>query len=163
MNHKDHEDHKGKPFFFVVFVIFVVLLFVRSSWFVRPPTRRPADRSRESGQPAVVRALLAQRADANAREVDGTTALHWAVRSDDRATVAALLKAGADVSATNRYGVTPLSLAATNGNAAIVDALLDAGRRREQRVARGRDGADDRGADGRAARWSRRCSTTAPT
>ena len=79
------------------------------------------------GQGAAVRTLLAKRADANVREADGTTALHWAVRSDDRPTVAALIKAGADVSATNRYGVTPLALAATNGNAEIVDALLNAG------------------------------------
>ena len=79
------------------------------------------------GQGAAVRTLLAQHADANARAADGTTALHWAVRSDDRPTVAALIKAGADASATNRYGVTPLALAATNGNAGIIDALLDAG------------------------------------
>ncbi len=127
MNHKGHEDHKARLSFFVVFVIFVVFVFCSV------PAVRAADvdarliEAAKAGQPAVVRTLLAQRADANAREADGTTALHWAVRSDDRPTVAALIKAGADVSATNRYGVTPLALAATNGNAGIVDALLDAG------------------------------------
>jgi ankyrin repeat protein len=110
------------------------------------------------GQGAVVRTLLAQRADANAREADGMTVLHWAVRSDDRQTVVALIKAGADVGATNRYGVTPLALAATNGNAEIVDDLLKAGPTSTAR----RQGASalmtPRGS--RAA--VKRCSTTAP-
>jgi ankyrin repeat protein len=79
------------------------------------------------GQPATVRSLLGQHGNANAREVDGTTALHWAVRADDPATVLALVKGGADVSATNRYGVTPLALAAVNGNETIIEALLKAG------------------------------------
>jgi len=63
----------------------------------------------------------------NAREADGTTALHWAARADDLATVQMLLRAGADANVANRYGVTPLSLAATNGNPAIVEALVTAG------------------------------------
>jgi ankyrin repeat protein len=81
----------------------------------------------KQGQHAAVRALVAQRADANAREVDGTTALHWAVQSDNAQTVSVLIRAGANVNATNRYGVTPLSLAATNANVGIVEALLNAG------------------------------------
>src|SRR3954465_8978545 len=114
MNHKDHEDHKGHLPFFVTCVIVVVLVFGSVSA-VRAATDADARliEAAKAGQPAVVRTLLAQRADANAREADGTTALHWAVRSDDRPTVAALLEAGAAVSATNRYGVTPLALAAT--------------------------------------------------
>ena len=63
----------------------------------------------------------------NAREADGTSALHWAVRANDLSLVQALLRAGADAKATNRYGVTPLSLGVRNGNPAIVDALLKAG------------------------------------
>jgi len=74
-----------------------------------------------------VRALLARRADVNAPQVDGMTALHWATYHDDPAVTAALLRAGANVTAANRYGVTPLSLACTNGNAAIVEILLKAG------------------------------------
>src|SRR5437763_490933 len=58
---------------------------------------------------------------------DGTTALHWAVRSDDLPAVQRLLRSGANPSAANRYGVTPLSLAAANGNAAMIEALLKAG------------------------------------
>jgi hypothetical protein len=42
----------------------------------------------------------------NAREADGTSALHWAARSNDLVLVQALLRAGADAKAVNRYGVT---------------------------------------------------------
>ena len=42
-----------------------------------------------------VRTLIQQRADVNAPEVDGTTALHWAARAGDAELVAALLRAGA--------------------------------------------------------------------
>jgi ankyrin repeat protein len=65
--------------------------------------------------------------DVNAREPDGTTALHWAVRADDTEEVRRLLKAGARAEVVNRYGVTPLALAAANGNAAILDLLIAAG------------------------------------
>jgi ankyrin repeat protein len=81
----------------------------------------------KSRNKTVVQTLLQQRVDVNASELDGTTALHWAVRADDAATVDALLRAGAKVKTANRYGATPLSLASTNGNAAIIETLLKAG------------------------------------
>ncbi|HEY4870175.1 MAG TPA: ankyrin repeat domain-containing protein, partial [Candidatus Dormibacteraeota bacterium] len=84
----------------------------------------------KAGNRDAVRALLktpAGAADVNAREVDGTTALHWAVRTNDVETAEMLLAAGAHANVANRYGVTPLWLAATNGNAVIVEALLKAG------------------------------------
>src|SRR5262249_54336297 len=74
-----------------------------------------------------VRSLLQKKADGNAPQADGTTALHWAVRFDDVDTVDALIRAGANVSAANREGATPLQLAALNGNAATIDTLLKAG------------------------------------
>jgi len=76
---------------------------------------------------AAVQSLVRSRADVNATEGDGTTALHWAVDADDLQMVTALIKAGARATVANRLGVTPIVLAATNGNAAIVDALLKAG------------------------------------
>ena len=76
---------------------------------------------------AAVRALIAKKADVNAAQVDGATALHWAVHRDDFDLVDVLLKAGAKPNVTNRTGATPLSLAALYGNPRIVDALLKAG------------------------------------
>ena len=76
---------------------------------------------------ARVRALLEQRVDVNAPQVDGMTALHWAAYQDDLKTAKLLMDAGVNVKAENRYGVTPLSLACTNGNAALVESLLEAG------------------------------------
>jgi ankyrin repeat protein len=76
---------------------------------------------------ATVRQLVKQRADVNAPQPDGMTALHWAVYHDHQQTVDLLIGARADVKTANRYGITPLSLACTNGNGAIVDRLLEAG------------------------------------
>jgi ankyrin repeat protein len=82
----------------------------------------------KSGDHDAVRALLKRpHADVNAREADGTTALHWAARDDDEESVRLLLRAGAHADVSNRYSVTPIALAAANGNAAILDLLIDAG------------------------------------
>ena len=74
-----------------------------------------------------VRSLLQKNADVNAPQVDGTTALHWAVRYDDLDTADLLIRSGARVSTANREGVTPLQLAAMNGSASMIDKLLKAG------------------------------------
>lgn len=76
---------------------------------------------------AAAKALLKQRVDVNAPDVDGTTALHWAAHYDDLATVKLLIAAGADVRAANRYGVTPLHEASTVADVAMIEALLKAG------------------------------------
>jgi uncharacterized protein len=74
-----------------------------------------------------VRTLIEHHADVNQPQVDGMTALHWAVYHDDFETAKLLINAKADVKAANRYGVTPLLLACQNGREAIVRLLLDAG------------------------------------
>ncbi|MBI2188356.1 MAG: ankyrin repeat domain-containing protein [Acidobacteria bacterium] len=76
---------------------------------------------------ALVRTLLAARADVNTAQVDGMTALHWAVYHDEAEMAGLLVRSGANVNATNLYGVPPLSLAAMNGNGALVRLLLEAG------------------------------------
>jgi ankyrin repeat protein len=76
---------------------------------------------------AAVRALIQQRADVNAAEADGTTALHWAAHTDDMAAARLLVDAGARVAAANRYGVQPLTLACINGNTGMIELLLRAG------------------------------------
>jgi uncharacterized protein len=105
-------------------VIAAVLLAANLS--AASPDVRLVDAVKHSDK-AAIKALLPQRLDLNAQDVDGSTALHWASRKDDLETAAALIKGGANVKAANRYGVTPLSLACINGNAAMIELLLKAG------------------------------------
>ncbi len=79
------------------------------------------------GDKATVQKLLQQKADVNAQQIDGATALHWAVQSNDLQLAALLLHEGAKPAAANRVGATPLLLAAQNGNAAMIERLLAAG------------------------------------
>src|SRR6188508_1352833 len=92
-----------------------------------PQDAPPLIEAAESGDRVAVSRLLDRGAAVDTRAVDGTTALHWAVRADRLDTVRVLLESGADASAADRYGITPLYLAAENGNAAVIAALLDAG------------------------------------
>jgi ankyrin repeat protein len=87
----------------------------------------PLATAAKNGDAAAVRALLQKKVDVNAPEVDGTTALHWAVHKDALDIVDLLIRAGANVKAANRYGAAPLTLACTNGNAEIALRLLKAG------------------------------------
>jgi len=74
-----------------------------------------------------LRSLLKQRADVNATQPDGTTALHWAAHWNDVEAVNLLLRAGANANAKNRYGATPISEAVSSGSKELVEALLVAG------------------------------------
>jgi ankyrin repeat protein len=89
----------------------------------RPPLLEAA----KNADVAAVRALVGQRADVNAAEADGTTALHWASYRDSADLVDTLLKAGARVNAANDLGATPLWIACLNGSGGIVRQLLTAG------------------------------------
>jgi ankyrin repeat protein len=79
------------------------------------------------GDREAVRTALARKADVNAAQVDGTTALHWAVERDDGELAELLLTAGARVSARTREGVTPLQLAAINGSGRMIGRLIRSG------------------------------------
>ncbi|MEP7353392.1 MAG: ankyrin repeat domain-containing protein [Acidobacteriota bacterium] len=79
------------------------------------------------GDKAAIRTLIAQKADINAAQADGATALHWAVFKSDKELVDLLLKSGANPKAANRDGSTPLWLACVNGDGAILSSLLNAG------------------------------------
>jgi ankyrin repeat protein len=81
----------------------------------------------QRGDLEAVRSLIRARSDVNKAEADGTTALHWAIRSNNLQMADMLVKAGANVQAINRYGIPPLTLAAENGSAPAVDLLLKAG------------------------------------
>ena len=79
------------------------------------------------GDREAVRAALARKADVNAAQVDGTTALHWAVERDDVELAELLLTAGARVSARTRERVMPLQLAAINGSVGMLGRLIRSG------------------------------------
>ena len=76
---------------------------------------------------AEINTLLAQDADVNEPQPDGTTAVHWAAHHGDVDLLNRLIAAGGAVQAMNRYGVTPIWQAASNGHAAVVEALLRGG------------------------------------
>jgi len=90
------------------------------------------------GDSAAVRALITQGADVNARQGDGSTALHWAVYKGNIAMMEALIAAGADVKAATREGATPLYLASVNADAAALAALLKAGADANQPLRQGK-------------------------
>ena len=104
------------------------MLFVSSLGAAGPVDQgaRLADAVQRRDRQAVL-SLLKQRADVNAPQSDGATALHWAAYLEDADTTALLIRAGAKVDTPNNYGVTPLALASANGNAAVIDQLLKAG------------------------------------
>jgi ankyrin repeat protein len=80
-----------------------------------------------SGDRAGVTAMLGRRADVNAAEADGTTALHWAIRLGHEDLARQLVAAGANTTIRNRYDVTPLGLASESGSAELVTLLLARG------------------------------------
>ena len=82
----------------------------------------------QNGNLAVIQTLIKEKADVNAPQGDGTTALHWAAYREDVPMARSLIQAGADAKARTRLGsVTALHLAATTGNPQLVDLLLKAG------------------------------------
>jgi uncharacterized protein len=103
----------------------IVLLSV-AAWGATTNEPRLADAVKSANADAV-RSLLAQHADVNAAEADGSTALHWAAQRDNLEIADLLIAAGANAKAQTRYHVTPLSLACTNGNAAMIEHLIKAG------------------------------------
>ena len=105
------------------FLLAVLVLGVATT---HAATSEVADAARRGDRKAV-QAALARKADVNATQIDGSSALHWAVERDDVEMTDLLLRAGARVGARTREGVTPLQLAAVNGSAPLIDRLLKAG------------------------------------
>ena len=86
---------------------------------------------------AQLKQLIATKADVNAAQKDGTTALHWAAYHGDASAAAALIGAGASPAALTGTGMTPLELACERGNADLVRLLLDAGADANQPLSHG--------------------------
>jgi ankyrin repeat protein len=101
----------------------LAVLLMGAGGSIRPPLVDAA----KSADREALRALLAEKANVNAAEADGTTALHWACYGDDLEAAESLIRAGANVNAATDLGVTPLWAASQNGNATIVRKLLEAG------------------------------------
>jgi len=89
------------------------------------------------GDKAAVEALIRAKADANALQADGATAIQWAAYRNDLELAQLLIAAGANVNTPNHDGATPLSLAAENGSAAMIEKLIEAGADPNQRLANG--------------------------
>lgn len=79
------------------------------------------------GDIAAVSALIQQKADVNAPQSDGATAIQWAAYRNDLPLAEVLIGAGANIKAANREGATPLYLASLEGSAAMIRRLLEAG------------------------------------
>ena len=110
-----------------------------------------------------MQALIAQRANVNAAEPDGMTALHWAVRANDVPTAQLLMRAGANVKAASRYGITPLIAGrAERRSRRSPTLLLKAGADANARLPEGETVADDGGPDRQLPTSSSRSSRTAP-
>lgn len=105
----------------------IVLVFAALAVPARAQETPPLVVATKGGDTEGVRRLLAGGADANAAEIDGTTALHWAAHHDNLPAADLLIKAGASVQLRNRYGATPLLLASINGSTPMVERLLNAG------------------------------------
>src|SRR4051812_45603403 len=79
------------------------------------------------GDKAAVKQLLQQKADVNAQQADGATALQWAAYRNDLDLADILIAAGANPKTPNREGATPLYLAGIEGSAPMIEKLLKAG------------------------------------
>ena len=80
----------------------------------------------DAGDLSRVKALLAAKADVNATDPDGTTALFLAAQNGHLEVVQALLAAKADVNAKTANGATALFIASAYGHLEVVRALLAA-------------------------------------
>ncbi len=80
-----------------------------------------------NGDQGALESLLHQKADVNAPQSDGETAIQWAVYRDDLKMADELIAAGADIKLANREGATPMYLASLHGSAPMIELLLKAG------------------------------------
>ena len=87
---------------FAVLALVAAFAVIRGS--CRGGEERVADAAMQ-GDKAAVRALIAKKADVNAPQNDGATALHWAAFRGNLELAEILIRAGANPKAANREGV----------------------------------------------------------
>src|SRR4051794_21594184 len=102
-----------------------VLLLATASLLLAAENASLIDAAKNSNKDAV-RSLLQKKADPNAADPDGTTALHWASYRDNLDIADLLIRAGAKVNAVTDLGVSPLWPASENGSSTMVRRLLEA-------------------------------------
>ena len=81
----------------------------------------------ENKRLALTERLLGSKADVNAKQQDGMTALHWAVYHNRTGLTKKLIAAEADINCNTDFGISPLTIACQNGSEAIVRLLLNHG------------------------------------
>jgi uncharacterized protein len=91
------------------------------------PVNSPVADAAMKGDTAALRVLIQKKADVNAVQADGATAIQWAAYRNDVEMADLLIAAGANVKLANREGATPLWLAAENGGSRMIGKLLEAG------------------------------------
>jgi len=92
--------------------------------FVHAANQAPLADAAEQGNQALVRTLIQQKANVNAAQGDGVTALHWAAMRDDAAIAQMLIDAKPHLNPTTRLGsLTPLHLAAKNATGSVAEAF----------------------------------------
>ncbi|KAI3326824.1 ankyrin [Xylariaceae sp. AK1471] len=76
---------------------------------------------------AVVKQLLSQSADIEAKDAQGRTPLFWAIQNGNEGIIGLLLEKGANIEAKNTEGQTPLFWAAQKSNRVAIELLLKKG------------------------------------
>ena len=130
MREQEHQFLRNSGFFKKGLFTFAVSL-VMSAMFLTSGRLQAAGNSLADaaydGDLPKLQELIANGADVNGSQADGTTALIWATYNSFPEMAEALIAAGADVNAANNFGVTPLLQASRTGDAAMIRVLLDNG------------------------------------
>src|SRR3989442_2959405 len=121
-----HEDREIWPIMRGVITGSAAIIFFLVTTLILGAGRSDIADAAMKGDKAAIRTLIQQKADVNAPQVDGATALRWDVYKDDLEMMDLLLRAGAKVNVANRDGITPLYMASLYGYAPVIDKLLKA-------------------------------------
>src|SRR5437870_44865 len=122
-----HEDREIWPIMRGVITGSAAIIFFLVTTLILGAGRSDVADAAMKGDKAAVRTLIQQKADVNAPQPDGATALHWAAYRGDKDLADMLIRAGANPKVANREGSTPLWLACINGDADMISALINAG------------------------------------
>jgi uncharacterized protein len=106
-----------------IYLLATAAALAAGAWGANSPVADAASR----GDKAAVQALIKQKADVNAPQPDGATAIQWAAYRNDLDLADILIAAGANVKAANKDGATPMHLASINGSASMMAKLIQAG------------------------------------